>query len=442
MRNVKIVRDVNAHIQDLQCSIELSKGTPVAKISFLNLAYGNITAIKFTAQGYNAFGDVIKVGNSETFSIIVQDIDIGKDKYKTDLLATLPNSDVRQIVLVEDQVCYADGTVTTYDGKNEITFELREFDTKDSTENEQIEALKEKFNTTIKYIPKEFGDRWICGCGCINTINDKACASCTINKSKMFDAITPEKINQAVMERREAELQQKEAQRREEIRKLKESKKRKLGISVAIVICIVFITIIAYASVMSNREIYASEEDMRAAMQGTWKCSYNSLIIDGDKYTIIYDYTGTELDGNITWNYKQGTFENFQKYIVNKGGRTLACDKYTYTKESSSTTTNKNNSVSSVEDPRYILDIAVNSVYSDSSYTICTGSVTNSGKKTYTFVEVKGVFKDGQGNVVDTDSAYAVGSEGLAPGETTTFRMSVPKNSSIKSCSVSLLDYD
>lgn len=35
-----------------------------------------------------------------------------------------------------------------------------------------------------------------------------------------------------------------------------------------------------------------------------------------------------------------------------------------------------------------------------------------------------------------------VGSEGLAPGETKSYRLSVPKDYTIRSCTVSILDYD
>lgn len=78
----------------------------------------------------------------------------------------------------------------------------------------------------------------------------------------------------------------------------------------------------------------------------------------------------------------------------------------------------------------------------NSSYTICTGTITNNGRKTYTFVEVKGKFKDSSGTVLDTDWTYAVGSEGLAPGESTTFRISVDKNRSITRCTMEILDYE
>lgn len=82
------------------------------------------------------------------------------------------------------------------------------------------------------------------------------------------------------------------------------------------------------------------------------------------------------------------------------------------------------------------------SVSSGSSYVRASGTVTNRGSRTYTFIKVKGSFKNRSGEVVDTDWTYACGSEGLAPGETTSFQMSVPKKGNITDCSVTLLDCD
>jgi hypothetical protein len=77
----------------------------------------------------------------------------------------------------------------------------------------------------------------------------------------------------------------------------------------------------------------------------------------------------------------------------------------------------------------------------NSSYTVVTGTVTNKGTRNYKFVTIKGAFKDSSGKVVDTDSTYAVGSEGLAKGESKTFRMSVKKNTSIRKCDITITGY-
>lgn len=79
---------------------------------------------------------------------------------------------------------------------------------------------------------------------------------------------------------------------------------------------------------------------------------------------------------------------------------------------------------------------------SNSLYTIATGSVTNIGNKTVKFVTIKVSFKDKNGNVIDTDSTYAVGSEGLEPGESSKWTASVDRDYSIESYSVSVLDFD
>lgn len=78
----------------------------------------------------------------------------------------------------------------------------------------------------------------------------------------------------------------------------------------------------------------------------------------------------------------------------------------------------------------------------NSNYTILTGTLTNNGTHTYKFVEIKGLFKNSAGEVIDTDWTYAVGSEGLEQNESTTFRMSVDKNWDITQGAVSILDYN
>lgn len=89
-----------------------------------------------------------------------------------------------------------------------------------------------------------------------------------------------------------------------------------------------------------------------------------------------------------------------------------------------------------------VLSFSDISVTKNSSYTICNATITNNGKKTYTFIEVKGKFKNSSGTILDTDWTYAVGSEGLAPGESASFRLYVDKDTNIVKCDLEILDYD
>lgn len=90
----------------------------------------------------------------------------------------------------------------------------------------------------------------------------------------------------------------------------------------------------------------------------------------------------------------------------------------------------------------YELKISNVTLSSNSSYTIAEGTITNNSDQTVSFVKIKGSFENSSGTVVDTDWTYAVGSEGLAPGESCTWRMSVKKDYSIKDCTISILDFD
>ena len=79
---------------------------------------------------------------------------------------------------------------------------------------------------------------------------------------------------------------------------------------------------------------------------------------------------------------------------------------------------------------------------STSGYTYAEGTITNTSDSDVSFVKIKGTFENSIGTVIDTDWTYAVGSEGLSPGETCKWELSVRKDSSIKKCSVKILDFD
>ena len=71
----------------------------------------------------------------------------------------------------------------------------------------------------------------------------------------------------------------------------------------------------------------------------------------------------------------------------------------------------------------------------------CEGTISNQGRDTYYFVKVKASFKDSMGNVIETGDSYAVGNEGLAPGEKTSFYIYGNENRDIEDCSVEIYSY-
>lgn len=72
---------------------------------------------------------------------------------------------------------------------------------------------------------------------------------------------------------------------------------------------------------------------------------------------------------------------------------------------------------------------------------VCTGKVKNKGNRTYYFVKVKVRYKDSNAEVLDTNTGYAAGEEGLEPGEASSFRISVPYDERIGKVSASVYDY-
>ena len=78
----------------------------------------------------------------------------------------------------------------------------------------------------------------------------------------------------------------------------------------------------------------------------------------------------------------------------------------------------------------------------EGSYIRYYGSLTNISGAAHRFVKVRGTFTDAGGSTIDTDWTYACGDEGLRPGETTKFTLSVRKDSRITNITVNVYDFD
>ena len=447
MKTVQKTIDINAHIENLQCEISADNGNAIAKISFTNLGYGDITAIKFNACGYNSFGDIVPVNGKDKFFLIIQDITIGKNEIATDLKAKLPNPDMKKLDLVECQICYADGTVASYDGDNSFDFELEEIDNP-----EQLSALHKLYDENAKFKPKDFEQGWVCSCGRFNKHDKNVCSLCNKNKTDTIKTCSDENLKKLVEEYKISEEKDKQAREAEQARLEKEKKKRNIFIGIAIVVCIILAFPIGHAIQISQRTTFSSEEEMKEALQGTWTYYENGysakyrVNIENDTVTKRWVNLGSSSDLELAikkWNPKDGTFEvTVGTYTVLSNGNIKDEDGNEYEKGGYMSADDDSSSSYTSESGYSVLDIYDLEWDNNSSYNVCVGKVKNTGERTYYYVEVKGSFKDSSGNVLDTDWTYAVGSEGLAPGESSSFRLSVDKDSNITDCSVSILDFD
>ena len=456
MKTKKILLDLNAHIANIACEIKVDGDALKALISFDNLGYGVVTAVKFNATGFNSFGDVVQIGGKDKFFLIIQDIRIEKNSSAKNLKATLPNSDIRRLELEECQICYADGSVTSYDGKDVREYDVDAFEEYGS-DKESIEAIKDIVSAEAKYVPLDIDKGWLCSCGRFNTVERSKCSKCGVKKQDIFKITEPDYIADLITKHRKNEKDRQEKAQQEAKEKEKATKNRKIKIGIGVIIGIILAIIICRATVMSGRSTFDSVSAMKTALQGTYTIydginAKYKIHIDGDTVYERWCSLGSDSDLNFkvtSWNYKNGTIDTSYKSIVVTSSGDIKYHGKIYKKGGSWSSTAAGSSYSSgysssnnYENGYTVLKITVDGVTSNSGYTICTGSVKNNGTKTYKYIQVKGSFKDYSGNVVDTDWTYAAGSEGLAPGESTTFRLSVTKNSNITSCSVSLLNYD
>lgn len=431
--------DLNAHIENIECKIEIVNNIAKAVIAFDNLGYGTITAIKFIAQGFNSFGDVAKVNGHDKFFLIIQDISIEKNCHAENLRATLPNGDIRKLILEESQICYADGSVTTYSGHNDCSFTLQ------TIGKDDIEAVKDEYNDQFEYMPIELDAAWVCGCGRCNGCDEAVCSICGSEKEHVMQLATPDYISELKVKHEAKEQERKEQAAAEEAKKTKERTKHNVKIGIACVVVGILAALVWNGIILSERTTYSSAAAMKAALQGTYThysdydgTATSQIIISGDKVSYIFMYGITKDSDVKEWNYSRGIMRTFEDVVVNKSGN-LGSGGVIYKRGGKMESPKESEPAESGFSVLQVSDLKVSY---DSSYTICTGSVKNAGKKTYKFIEVKGSFKNSSGTVLDTDSTYVVGSEGLSPGESSTFRMSIPKNYDVTSCSVSVYDYD
>ncbi|KZZ85637.1 FxLYD domain-containing protein [Bacillus sp. SJS] len=141
-------------------------------------------------------------------------------------------------------------------------------------------------------------------------------------------------------------------------------------------------------------------------------------------YTTDYDRSYQPEDYVITYNDGHGKEEKLNASAIEKSGS----DKV-------ETTSAKTTPILQVTDVDYKLD---------GDYNIVTGAVRNNGDKKYSFIQLKVSYLDESNNVIDTDTTYAAGDEGILPGEEKAFEVMTKLRSSVKykRCKVDVMDFN
>ena len=313
MRNVEKIIDINAHIENLTCEIDVVNGDSIAKISFTNLGNGDITAIKFNACGYNSFGDIVPVNGKDNFFLILQDMVIAKNESAVELKAKLPSADVRKLDLEENQICYSDGSVVSYEGENSFVFELEQIDNQ-----EQLNALHKLYDERAMFKLKDYYAKgWVCSCGRYNKHDKSDCSLCGKLKIHTENICSDENLRKLVEEYRISEEKDRENRAAEQKRVEKEKLKKGIIIGIVAIICIVLAYPVIHTMQISQRTTYESEIGMIRSVRGVWTYYDEN---DNPKYRLkieeraltkrwvgLSSHNELELDIR-EWNPEEGTF--------------------------------------------------------------------------------------------------------------------------------------
>ena len=195
MEKVTLKFDINAHITDISYTIKCSDNGATATIKFQNITSSTISAIKFSAKGYNSFGELITVDGKDSFVLLIQDLSVGSNHYSPDCVINLPDNSIRKLELSEYQICFVNGDIIQYQGEC-----LREYEVDAYTdpEKDKVAALKDKFGIQFKYNPLKTPDGWVCGCGRFNLGDAQQCSCCGAQKEDLFKSVEPETLDNLV----------------------------------------------------------------------------------------------------------------------------------------------------------------------------------------------------------------------------------------------------
>lgn len=195
MEKVTLKFDINAHIADISYTIKCSDNGATATIKFENITSSTISAIKFSAKGYNSFGELITIDGKDSFVLLIQDLSVESNHYSPDCVINLPDNNIRKLELSEYQICFVNGDIMQYQGEC-----LREYavDAYTDAEKDKVAALKNKFGIQFKYTPLQTPDGWVCGCGRFNLGDAQQCSCCGTQKLDLFKSIEPETLDNLV----------------------------------------------------------------------------------------------------------------------------------------------------------------------------------------------------------------------------------------------------
>lgn len=241
------------------------------------------------------------------------------------------------------------------------------------------------------------------------------------------------------------------------------AKERKKG---AIVLALIFLAVLVIVVLISTsdyrqRKKYSSDIEMMSDLKGRWiNCNSDGKIniqfrIDGKNYSEgrgEREYTDSAI---IAYRPQKGMFflDGIQQdvtYYVYKDGTIKDKRGHVFQKDDTAPVDileqiDRNRGLSTDEkeekgyNPFSFSDVTL---ATKDGKTTLSGTVINCSKSTYISIELEGTFLDSRGTVLATDRTVLAEKEGLKPGDTIPFSMTVNENSQITSYDITVLSFD
>ena len=217
MNSLKMQVDLNARITDLKYSIEKENGKITFRISFTNLYFDVIKAIKFKILAYNSFDEQIRNENEDYFIVTEQDLNVKPGQSTSSVSFKSPNDEIRRITICPFKICYSDGKIIDSETPNIVEYSVEALEENTGTtsldsEASQLELLRKLNPKSICY-PLMNEKYYICSCGYYNLINNEKCICCGFEKQELFTKCTEESISKQIeqikIEKEKEELNQK-----------------------------------------------------------------------------------------------------------------------------------------------------------------------------------------------------------------------------------------
>lgn len=394
------------------------------------------------------------------------------DNFGSKILFAVPNMEARAFTAKVIEVIFNNNSIWSENG--DVWEPLCE-QTTAAQELEDKELIKQyslEYGADSAYIYLEKKDLWFCACGKKNKNSEDSCWGCGKSRESL------KKYDRSTLQQDCEERLKKEAEDAEKLRVEKEKRKKKIlkiasiatpSIIVCAALLFVLINYIIPASNYNKGVSFYEAKNYESAIAafeaaGEYKdaqeqilaCYYEegqSFYEDGDYEAAIeaFEAAGVayyyaegllyQKEGNYTSAIE--AFEKAGEYQDAAEQAKLCFNEWAGTLKKSDNSDEVPNiykvNAFNVDVTLKLADVELTLDY-DSKYAICTGQVKNTGEKTYYFIRVECAFEDKDGNVLDTDWTYAVGTEGLKPGEAIEFKLSVTKDYNIKSGTVSILD--